>query len=313
VEQARERIEDFLRRWRSRYEGNRVFRVLVITVVLATVGVTSASLLQQAPTYEASAQVWVDVRSPAQGTGNGKIQLIPNAPAPEALRALTRTIIGAIDSRPVADEALYQLGIEMTSAELLDNLTIEQVENTSFIVLTYEDTDPYTAKQIVNTVGQVSSELISERSVAGSQLTANVYEEAVVPTTPVSPHPLRNGLLTLVVGLLLCAGTVVVRPGVGARGTGTLGERPTSQGVGLAGVLRGQRSDPSIVERVKEKKLLRALGRRGKLTAVEAALESELSVEEANRILFDLASRGHLEITVEDGKLLYSFWGHDAP
>jgi capsular polysaccharide biosynthesis protein len=295
VEQARERIEDFLRRWRSRYEGNRVFRVLVITVVLATVGVTSASL-QQAPTYEASAQVWVDVRSPAQGTGNGKIQLIPNAPAPEALRALTQTIIGAIDSRPVADEALYQLGIEMTSAELLDNLTIEQVENTSFIVLTYEDTDPYTAKQIVNTVGQVSSELISERSVAGSQLTANVYEEAVVPTTPVSPHPLRNGLLTLVVGLLLCAGTVVVRPGVGARGTGTLGERPTS-----------------IVERVKEKKLLRALGRRGKLTAVEAALESELSVEEANRILFDLASRGHLEITVEDGKLLYSFWGHDAP
>ena len=310
MEPYRERIEDFLRRWRSRYEGNRVFRVLVITVVLATVGVTSASL-QQAPTYEASAQVWVDVRSPAQGTGNGKIQLIPNAPAPEALRALTRTIIGAIDSRPVADEALYQLGIEMTSAELLDNLTIEQVENTSFIVLTYEDTDPYTAKQIVNTVGQVSSELISERSAAGSNLTATVWEKAAVPATPVSPHPLRNGLLTLVIGLVLCVGTVAALPGVGARVAGTLGERPSRQGVGQAGILGRPHSAPSKVERIKEKELLRALERHGKLTAVEASLESSLSVEEANRMLFDLAARGHLELTVEHGRLYYAFWERD--
>jgi hypothetical protein len=31
-------------------------------------------------------------------------------------------------------------------------------------------------------------------------------------------------------------------------------------------------------------------------------------VEEANRMLFELAVRGHLEVTVEHGKLLYSFW-----
>ena len=308
MEPYRERIEDFLRRWRSRYEGDRVFRVLVITVVLAAVGVTSASL-QQAPTYEAYAQVWVDEGSPAQGTGNGKIQLIPLAPTPETLRALTQTMIHAIDSRPVAEESIQRLGLQMEPAELLDNLTIEQVENTSFIVLTYEDTDPVRAQRIVNTVGQVSSELISERSAAGSNLTANVFEEAMVPESPVSPHPLRNGLLTLVIGLVLCAGTVVVRPRVGARVAGTLGERPTRQGVGLAGVLRRQRRDRGIVERVKEKKLLLALGRRGKLTAVEAALETSLSVEETNRMLFELAARGHLEVTVEEGKLLYSFWG----
>jgi len=305
VEPYRERIEDFMWRWRSRYEGDRVFRVLVITVVLAAVGVTSASL-QQAPTYEAYAQVWVDQK---QGTGNGKIQLLPNAPTPETLRALTQTVIHAIDSRPIAQEAIQRLGLQMEPAELLDNLTIEQVENTSFIVLTYEDTDPVRAQRIVNTVGQVSSELISERSAAGSNLTANVFEEAMVPECPVSPQPLRNGLLTLVIGVVLCAGTVVVRPSVGARVAGTLGERPTRQGVGLARVLRRQRRDRSIVERVKEKKLLLALGRRGKLTAVEAALESELSVEEAERMLQALALQGQLEVTVEDGKLLYSFWG----
>jgi capsular polysaccharide biosynthesis protein len=51
----------------------------------------------------------------------------------------------------------------------------------------------------------VFSEYISERSAAGSNITATVFEKAAIPFTPVSPHPLRNGLLTLVVGLALCA------------------------------------------------------------------------------------------------------------
>jgi capsular polysaccharide biosynthesis protein len=200
VEPYRERIEDFLRRWRSQYEGNRVFRVLVIMVVLAALGVTSASL-QQAPTYEASAKVWVGQK---QGTGNGKIQLIPLAPTPETLQTIILTMIHTIDSRPVAKEAIQRLGLQMDPSELLDNLTVEQLENTSFIVLTYEGTDPERAQQIANTVGEVSAELISERSVADSKLKANVFEEASVPVSRVSPHPLRNGLLTLAIGLVLC-------------------------------------------------------------------------------------------------------------
>jgi capsular polysaccharide biosynthesis protein len=250
VEPYRDRIEDFIRRWRSRYEGDRVFRVLVITVVLAAVGVTSAGLMQT-PTYEASAQVWVDWQQGDQQTyvsGSGEmIKTLP--PKGEGLQAIIQPLAYAIDSRPVAEETIQRLGLQMGAAELLDNLTVEQVENTSFIVLTYEDTSPVRAQRIVNTVGAVSSEF-AER---GNTLTANVYEKAMVPETPVSPHPIRNGLLTLVIGLALCAGTVVALPGVGARVAGTLGERPTRQGVGQAGVLSRRHSDYSVVERVKEK------------------------------------------------------------
>jgi hypothetical protein len=46
---------------------------------------------------------------------------------------------------------------------------------------------------------------------------------------------------------------------------------------------------------------------------VEAALESSLSLEEADRMLSALAAKGHLEVTVEDGRLLYALWTHDAP
>ena len=291
MEPYRERIEDFLRRWRSRYEGNRVFRVLVITVVIAALGATSASLMQT-PTYEASAQVLVGWQQ------EGPLKTLEYREEPPTLE-----MMHAIDSRSVAEETIQRLELEMTPAELLDNLSVEQVEATSFIVLSYEDTDPMRAQLVANTVGRVSSELISERS---SDLAANVFEEAMVPESPVSPHPLRNGLLTLVIGLVLCAGTVAALPGVDARAAGTLGERPTRQGVGLAGVLG---RDRSIVERVKEKKLLLALGRRGKLTVVEAALETSLPVVESRRILEELAFAGHLEVTVEHGRLYYAHWG----
>jgi capsular polysaccharide biosynthesis protein len=287
-------------------------RLLLGAVVLGAVVVTVASL-SQTPTYEASALLLVGESSPAQETGNGKIQLIPNAPAPGGLQDLTHKMTMAIDTSPVAEGAIRRLGLRMKPAELLDRLSVEQDTGTSFIRLTYQDTDPQRARLIVNTVGEVSSGRIPLISAAGSNFTATVWEKATVPESPVSPHPWRNGVFTLVVGLMLCTGLTLALPGAGTRIAGALGERPSRQGVGQAGMHLRRHSTPSIVERVREKKLLLALGRRGKLTAVEAALETSLSVEEANRILFDLAAGGHLEVTVDDGKLLYSFWEHGAP
>jgi capsular polysaccharide biosynthesis protein len=180
----------------------------IVAVVLVSVGVVAASLLQT-PTYEASALVLVGGQQENQWTNSGgsgeEIQTL------EWVELPTQTMIHTIDSRPVADKAIQRLGLQMKPTELLDNLTVEQLENTQrFIVLSYQDADPVEATRIANTVGEVSSELISERSTAGIQLTANVWEEAIVPESPVSPHPLSNGLLTLVVGWALTGLVVLI-------------------------------------------------------------------------------------------------------
>jgi capsular polysaccharide biosynthesis protein len=253
----------------------------VLVSVLAAIGVVMSSL-QQAPSYQASALVLVDWK------GGGQIQTLEyRVIAPTVIE----TMIPAIDSRPVAKETIQRLGLEqtLTPKKLLDKLPIEQVESTSFIRISYEDADPERAQQIANTAGQVASELISERS---REFTVGVWEKAAVPERPVSPRPLRNGLLALVVGLMLSTVLALPQPR-------PLAARPPA-------VLR---TDPHEAERIKEKKLLEALDRRGKLTAVEAALETGLTVDDANRILSDLANRGHLEFDIEGGKLLYGFWG----
>jgi capsular polysaccharide biosynthesis protein len=175
---------------------------VILLVVCVVVGAAVGASLWQTPTYEASAQVWVD-----QKQGDQQTNL---AGTVEGLQTIILTMIHAIDSRPVAQEAIQRLELDMTPAELLDNLSIEQVESTSFIVLTYRGHDRVEATKIVNTVGQVSSELISERSAAGSQLTANVYEEAMVPDSPVSPDPLRNGILAAIFGVMLGVGLALL-------------------------------------------------------------------------------------------------------
>jgi succinoglycan biosynthesis transport protein ExoP len=196
-------------------------RRAVLASLLVAVAVGVASLLQT-PKYEASAQVWVDQKQGPQQTNLAvsgeeiQTERLPQIRIDipehrERLHELIPVMPYAIDSRPVAEETIRRLGLRMEPAELLDKPTVEQVENTRFILLSYKGTDPVQAKQIANTAGEVSTELISERSAAGSQVRATVYEEAALPHTPVSPNPLKNGLLTLVVGLALSVGLMAGR------------------------------------------------------------------------------------------------------
>ena len=58
--------------------------------------------------------------------------------------------------------------------------------------------------------------------------------------------------------------------------------------------------------REKEKELLGALGEHGELTPATAAMRTSLTVDEASKILEGLASKGHLEMHMEEGAVAYS-------
>ena len=60
--------------------------------------------------------------------------------ASEGLQTTIQAMIRATGSRPVAEEAIRRLELEMSPAKLLDNLTVEQAESKKFIVLTYQGT-----------------------------------------------------------------------------------------------------------------------------------------------------------------------------
>ena len=58
----------------------------------------------------------------------------------------------------------------------------------------------------------------------------------------------------------------------------------------------------------RERELLEALQRRGELTPAQAAMETSLTVNEADKMLEDLAAKGHLDVRVRGGGLFYRLW-----
>jgi len=62
----------------------------------------------------------------------------------------------------------------------------------------------------------------------------------------------------------------------------------------------------------RERELLEALQGRGELTPAQAAMETSLTVNEADEMLEDLAAKGHLDVRVRGGGLFYALWETDS-
>ena len=169
--------------------------LLIASILAIIVALVSLAMFLREPIYEPTARVWVQ----------RELRIGPPSPGPDKrLTETTPAMVRLAASRPVAKEARRSLGLQASSAELLDNLEIRRVPGTTFIDLTYRGTDRKKATQTVNTVAGVAAERLSEAG--GKNLMAAVWEEAQVPPAVPEPKPLRNGLLTLVGVWALYAG-----------------------------------------------------------------------------------------------------------
>jgi protein tyrosine kinase modulator len=169
---------------------------IILLVVGVLTGAAVAFSLAQTPMYEASIRILVGLE---RGTTEVPVGVYD-------LQQLTQTMTEGVNSRPVAEATIQQLGLRITQEEFLANLSVEQIPNTQFIQVSYTDPSPERAKRVANATGKVFAEQVSEVSPSASAITATVWERAVVPHTPVSPNPLRNGLLALMLGLMLGVG-----------------------------------------------------------------------------------------------------------
>jgi capsular polysaccharide biosynthesis protein len=167
-------------------------------IVLVAVVITGSALgfsLSQTPTYEASAKILVGQKSTGDTNLGGDVA---------GLQDVTLTVAKAARTVPVAQAVVERLGLPEGSArEVLNNMSTEPDPGTMFVNLSYESSDPERAQLIANTIGQVLSEKVSEVSLGANAITATVWAPATLPKNPVSPDPIRNGIIALVLGSLL--------------------------------------------------------------------------------------------------------------
>lgn len=176
-----------------------VWRRLWVIVLIATLltGAAVGVSLMQTPTYAASIKVFVGQKPGESNSLGGDVS---------GLQQITQSMAVWIDTRPVAEATIQRLELQESPDQLLASTDSAQIGATQFIEVSYVDTSPREAQLVANTIGEVFSEQVSEVSPSANDITATVLEPAVVPTTPVSPDPLRNGLLALAFGTMLGLG-----------------------------------------------------------------------------------------------------------
>jgi capsular polysaccharide biosynthesis protein len=109
----------------------------------------------------------------------------------------------AVATRTVAEPVIQSLNMKKSPKALLENLSAQAISETQFIEITYTDTDPGRTQRVANAVGDEFSRKVSDISPNVSGITATVWERAGLPGKPVSPDPVRNGLIGAMLGIIL--------------------------------------------------------------------------------------------------------------
>ncbi len=120
---------------------------------------------------------------------------------------LTKDYSVLITSRPVLDETIKNLKMDMTYSELKGKITVENPQDTRILNITVTDSDPKMAQKIVNEVASISSQFIGEKMEVKAP---KIIDEGQLPTKKSSPSMKKNAVLGLFLGLLLSAGAFVV-------------------------------------------------------------------------------------------------------
>lgn len=173
-------------------------RVWIIALtIIVLVGAAIGSSLAQTPQYEASIKIWIGQK------GGADPALVPTV---FDLQQLTLTMAEAVNSDPVAEAAIRKLDLQMTPEDLLANLEVQAIEETQFIEVSYTDTNAARSQRVANTIGAVFADQVSEISLSANSVTATVWDEAELPSGPVSPDPRSRAILALAMGAILGLG-----------------------------------------------------------------------------------------------------------
>jgi capsular polysaccharide biosynthesis protein len=194
--------------FRRKYEAEQVLflrdilqlvksRLWVIALVVSTcVGIAAGYSLIQTPMYQTSSMVLIAEESTDQGNLNMQLQ---------GLQSLMDTMVAAVQTTPIAEGVAERLGEPESYGAIQGSLSAEPVEKSQFVKVSYSDPDPERAQLVANTAGEVLSEQAPEiaPSSGASNITAKVWEEARLPSAPVSPDLKRNLFIALMLSLIL--------------------------------------------------------------------------------------------------------------
>ena len=110
-------------------------------------------------------------------------------------------------SRPILEEVIEKLNLDMTYQELQTRIELSNPTDTRILKVELKDEDPERASEIVNTLVQVGMDSVKEVDAKEPYL----IEEAVANNQPVSPSKTKNLAMGALAGAFLVGAVLALR------------------------------------------------------------------------------------------------------
>ncbi len=144
------------------------------------------------PTYEAKATLFIGKEADLLGEISLSELQMDNKLVID-YRELLRT-------RLVTEDVINELGLSITTGDLIDNLAVETISDSRFIHIKYVDTNPTVAQAITNKLSEVLVDAVTE--IIGIK-NVQIVDAAIKPQYPIGPNIVMNISIAVVLGGML--------------------------------------------------------------------------------------------------------------
>lgn len=173
------------------------WKKILFSAVLAAVILFIVSSFIITPEYRSTSKLYVLSKSTSI-TSLTDIQMGTN---------LTNDYMEVVGGRPVLDQVIANLGLDMSYKGLSSILEFDNPSNSRILVITATHEDPEVAKAIVDEMADVTAAFIAEKM---DQDPPSVIQYGYVESNPVSPNVMKNTMFGGVIGAFLAIAIVVV-------------------------------------------------------------------------------------------------------
>ncbi len=172
-------------------------RMIIASTILVALIALAYSKLLVTPMYASTAELYVLSKSTSI-TSITDLQVGTN---------LTSDYMEVISGRPVLDQVIENLGLDMEYDDLYKQVSLNNPADSRIMKITVTDSDPENAKVIADEIAEVSAAYISQMM---DQDPPTIIQQGYSDEDPVSPSVGKNTAVGAVLGFILAAAFVIV-------------------------------------------------------------------------------------------------------
>lgn len=120
---------------------------------------------------------------------------------------LTADYIEVVSGRPVLDQVIENLGLDMDYATLYEKVSLTNPDDSRLLEITVTDEDPQLAKEIADEIAEVSADYISQKM---DQDPPSIIQYGYVAEDASSPNIMKNTIIGAMIGFILAVGIICI-------------------------------------------------------------------------------------------------------